>query len=172
MKRLFLLLLTTVVFLGCSKEETPLFIMEYTLDIPFFPEVNTAKTLVVRDDRVRSTFKKMLEENNLTSDDISIVRVRKAALLPLDHNLNYGLLRRIEVNIFDIHDPLDLLPIADLTPLTSENRGELRLIPGLPNIKEYVESTVFGLDVGYSYRAPFQEQVNNRLVLELEAIGG
>lgn len=141
------------------------------MEIPFFPETNTAKTLVVRDDGMRSTFDEMLAENNLKSEDVQVIRVRSARLFPLDHNIDYGVMRRIEVNIFDLHDPNDLLPIADLQPLPSEDRGALDLIPGLPNILQYVEQPVFGLDIGYSYRRPFQLNVNNVLRLELEAIG-
>ena len=164
-------LIIPLLFLGCQDEEMPLFIMEYTVDIPFFPETNTAKTLVVRDNQVRSLLDDKLAENNLKLEDVRSVRVRRASLFPLDHSLDYGLLRRIEVNIFELSDPDDILPIASLNPEINEGRGELLLLPGLPNVKPYLEQDFFGLDIGYSYKRPFQLNVNNTLRLELEAVG-
>jgi hypothetical protein len=160
-----------LLFLGCRDEEMPLFIMEYTVDIPFFPETNVAKTLVVRDNQVRSLLEDKLGENNLKMEDVKTVRVRRASLFPLDHSLDYGLLRRIEVNIFELSDPNDILPIASLNPEINEGRGELILLPGLPNVLSYLEQDFFGLDIGYSYKRPFQLNVNNTLRLELEAVG-
>lgn len=170
MRNLTLILAVFILFSGCQEDETPLFTMVYYLDIPFVPETNSAKTLVVRDGRVISLFDEKLMENNLKAEDIQTVRVRSARLLPIDHNINYGVLARIEVNIFELSDPNDLLPIADLVPLPTEDRGPMPLIPGLPNVKRFVEQDIFGLDVGYRYRRPFQDRVMNRLELTLEAL--
>ena len=170
MKKL-LVFLGLVLFLSCQKEETPLFIMEYIMEVPFEPSTNTVITYRVRERDISSTFDQMLNQNNLKSEDVKTVRVRKAVIYPAVQRVSYSILKKIDVSIFEITDPDDLLVIAEEYPLPNDNRNELPMLPGLPNLKRFVEQDFFGLDVGYILRRPLSERQVNYLRLELEAIG-
>jgi hypothetical protein len=157
--------------LGCRTEEDPLFIMEYVVEVPFEPSTNTVITYRIQHKNISSIFDRKLVENGLKSEDIKTVRVRSAVLYPASRKINYGILRRIDVSIFELIDPTDILVIAEEFPLPNESRDELPLLPGLPNVKSYVEQDFFGLDIGYVLRTPISEKYNNFIRLELEAIG-
>lgn len=156
---------------SCREDEEPLFIMEYYMNVPFQPSTNTAITFRVSQRNISSSFDQKLAENNLTADDIKSVRVRSAVIYPVNRVLGYGLLQRIDISIFDNSDPDDLLVIAEEYPLPNEDRDELPLLPGLPNLKSYVEKDFFGLDVGYVLRRPLSERIDNVVRLRLEAVG-
>lgn len=170
MKRL-LFLLSLIFILGCQTDETPLFIMEYVMEVPFEPSTNTAITYRVKQANIESTYDRKLLEHNLKTEDIKTVRVRSAVLYPDVQRVNYSILRKVDISIFEITDPDDLLVIAEEFPLPNERRGELPMLPGLPNLKRFVEQDFFGLDVGYVLRYPLTERQNNFIRLELEAIG-
>lgn len=157
--------------LSCRKEETPLFIMEYNMNVPFQPSTNTAITYRVSQRDIISSYDRMLLDNGLTREDVKTVRVRSAVIYPVGRNIGYGILQRIEVSIFDPSDPDDLLMIAEEFPLPNDRRSELPMLPGLPNLKRFVELDFFGLDVGYVLRRPLSERIDNIVRLRLEAIG-
>ena len=141
------------------------------MEVPFEPSTNTAITYRVRQRDVSSSFDKALGENNVKAEDVKTVRVRSAVIYPAAQRVNYSMLKKIDISIFENQDPDDLLVIAEEFPLPNENRSELPMLPGLPNLKRFVEQDFFGLDVGYVLRRPLSERLNNYIRLELEAVG-
>ncbi|MDX1684052.1 MAG: hypothetical protein R3275_02390 [Saprospiraceae bacterium] len=145
--------------------------MEYSVPVTFQPSTNTAITYRVRHRDISSSYDKMLNENNLNAQDVKTVRVRSAEIFPTGRNISYGILRKIDVSIFELSDPDDLLVIAEEYPQPGDNRSELPLLPGLPNVKPFVEQDFFGLDIGYVLRRPLSERIDNIMRIEFEAVG-
>lgn len=165
------LLIGVLTLASCTKEEIPLFTMEYIVSVPFEPSTNTTITYRIKQRNISSQYDKLLLENNIKPEDVKTVRVRSAVIYPAGQSVDYSVLRKIDISIFENADPDDLLVIAEEYPPLNERRNELPMLPGLPNLKSYLEQDYFGLDVGYILRRPISQRLDNFVRLELEVIG-
>jgi len=162
-RNIILIALSVLLLSGCKKQNIiPLFEVESVGDFTIRAGENPIETqyYVTRD--LTSTLAAQLETRNLTIDDISVIKPQAFILTSLEPNVDLNFITFVTADIF-IRDPQQNIEIAFQEVVPPNTRRDLVLFPSLLNVKEVLEKSTFGVQVGVRVRSFLNRSVQVRM---------
>ncbi len=153
MHKLFaIILLFFVLFTGCQKKKTPVFVLEYPFNFEVPGGLSTFKRYS-KMFRVQSALNTALQANKLSLEQVQQVLSHEMWLETTDGGVyNYGNFSEINVYILDSNDPNKRIEIGYVQPAVNEKGHIIRLLPGTANVLKYMKEPFFNIEIVLTLR--------------------
>lgn len=166
-KALLIIFIATLIISGCSKDEEPRFTMPVEV-IVFLPaEFNTIETHTIELFSVPNQIQLALEQNGMTSDQITSIVPGRGELVPVSPNVQYQLLNNITVNVSPINDITDINEMYYNDFIEFDHSGNLELLSSISELKNTMIDGVFNLQLKYTLRQSLLTTTEHKLKFNL-----
>lgn len=164
----FLLVITSTILLtGCSKDEEPRFTMPVEVTVFFPAEFNTVETHTVELFSVPNQLQIRLEQNGMTADQITSIVAGRGQIIPISPNVQYQFMNNIIVNVSPIGDKTDINEMYYNEFIEFDHTGNLELLSSISELKETMKDGIFDLQVKYNLRQSLLTVTEHKLLFDL-----
>jgi len=155
---------------GCHKDDGPkaVFTVESTSSFTIPAGLNTVETHYFVVNNIPSTLEAQLKSHNLTLEDLEKINPLQCRLLALDGTPTYQFIQDISVMIYTKKNPVKR-EIAFMEPVPLNTSSTLQLFPTLIDVKDYLTSSVYSVEIRLRLRGFPSRTIDTRLDLAFEA---
>lgn len=165
-------LLAMSILVSCKKDNREeLFELNYFIDFEIPPGLNTFDTHIWTVSPLNSQFDTKLAASGHTINDVGAVEPKEGNLGSIFQDVNLNFVHRVSVYIFDPFNPADKIEFFYLDPIPYKSKTVIQLFPGIANIREWVESGFFGVEVHMDFREITPALTQMRLEFDLRTMG-
>ncbi|MCB0657867.1 MAG: hypothetical protein KDC57_17095 [Saprospiraceae bacterium] len=170
MARWLWLVIGMYLFSGCRKDEVSkaIFTVESTTSFTIPAGLNTVETHYFLVENIPSSLNAQLKSHNLTLDDLTKINPLQCRLIALDGSPTYQFIENISVRIYTKKNPTKR-EIAFMEPVPLNTGSNLQLFPTLIDVKDYLSSSVYSVEIRLRLRGFSSRTVDTRLDLAFEA---
>jgi hypothetical protein len=116
---------------------------------------------------VFSNWNSFSQANNIDISKVTKISPKKIIVTPiLNGVISYNFIE--EVKVYISAPGLIKLPIGEVFPYPNLGDGDLFIIPGLANVKDYITSGEFRIDLEIRYREQIRTSTDHRLTLQFD----
>lgn len=162
-----LVIATTLLFSGCSKDEEPRFTMPVEVTVFFPAEFNTIETHTVELFSVPNQLQIRLEQNGMTADQITSIVAGRGQLIPISPNIQYQFMNNMVVNVSPIDNDTDINEMYYNDFIEFDHSGNLELLSSISELKETMQDGVFDLQLKYTLRQSLLANTEHKLLFDL-----
>lgn len=160
---------------SCHNDKRPvLFKLNYPpppIEFNIPPGLNTFDTHVFTISPVASQYLTHLTSSGYTEADVASIEAGDAYVTARFGDVNLDYIRRISVYIYDPFNPSDKTEFFYLDPVPYKDQTSIRLFPGIADIRSYVESGFFGLELRFDFRETTPVLAELKFEFELRVLG-
>lgn len=170
--KLLYFLLAMGVLVSCKKDNREeLFELNYFIDFEIPPGLNTFDTHIWTVSPLNSQFDTKLASSGHTINEVGAVEPKEGNLGSVFQDVNLNFVHRVSVYIFDPFNPADKVEFFYLDPIPYKNKTVIQLFPGIANIRQWIESGFFGIEVHLDFREITPALTQMRLEFDLRTMG-
>ena len=168
---LFCFVITSFLFQSCKKDNrTELFELNHFVDFEIAPGLNTFDTHFFVISPMASIYETKLAASGYTAEDVVAVEAKDAILSSTFGDVNLEFIERISVYIFDPFEPANKIEFFYLDPTPFRNSTEWRLFPGIADVREWMETGYFGIEIRLDFREVTPSLIPMRLEFDLRVM--
>jgi hypothetical protein len=162
--KLFALLAFTFFLSSCKKEEIgPGFDMTFRQDFTIQPGLNVFSVHHYYLKNLTTHYTQLLDDNNKTDADITRIEPSQVNLSGVFGDSNFDFIEEASIRVYLESDPTDYLEFAYRYPVPLETGNNLGMIPGLANVKRFLNQDRISIDVSLRLRNTTNEEISARL---------
>jgi len=137
---------------SCDKDQVSFYIFkEHDFEIP--AGLNTIETHFFVFRNIKNTLPQELYDQGLSFDDVNLVYAGRGLIKPVFDDFQYGDIREVAIWVVSPTDPSIRHEIYYLDQIPYNLRGEMRLLSGIANLKEFLSlHSTYNLEIQIKFR--------------------
>ncbi len=148
---------------SCEKEQVSFYIHQEH-DFEIRAGLNTIETHFFVFRNIKNTLPQELYSQGLSFDDVKQVYAGKGLIQPVFDDFQYGDIREVSIWVVSTVDPSIRHEIYYLDQIPYSMRGEMRLLSGIANLKEFLSlHSTYNLEIQIKFRNFVPANTLNRL---------
>jgi hypothetical protein len=162
--KIFILLALTIFLSSCKEENTgPGFDMTFRQEFTIQPGLNVFSVHHYFLKSIPTHYNQLLDENNKTDADILRIEPSQINLSGVFGDANFDFIEEASIRVYLESDPTDYLEFAYRYPVPLETGNNLGMIPGLANVKRFLNQERVSIDISLRLRNTTTEEIQARL---------
>lgn len=166
----FLFLALSLSTIRCGSNVDPLFIMQLEARFVIQPGLNSFDTHYFTLTQVPTRIKNYLGQG-VDVSEIDRILPNRAELNAQFNNIDWGIVREIQVLAVSVKDPSIKKEIFYHDRVNLDNVNELRLLSSLSEVKDILLQELFHLEIRLNFRRPTPVEIDSRLTMNFVVNG-